>query len=85
MSHQFQTAKGLEADRAACGTDARVLLTEVAFKWLMAGQGWWIDTTRLHADPSYAARFVRLALTSQSPALRECAAVLQGQIGDPAR
>ena len=25
-----------------------MLLTEVDFKWLMAGQGWWIDLRRLN-------------------------------------
>ena len=42
-------------------TDERVLLLEeVDFKWLMAGQGWWIDTARLHNDPAYAARWLEL-------------------------
>lgn len=52
------------------------LLAEVDFKWLMAGQGWWIDTTRFHSDASYAAWFIGSAMASQSPALRASAACL---------
>ena len=63
--------------------DGASLVTEVDFKWLMAGQGWWIDTTRFHSDPSYAARFLRLALASSSFALRQCAALLQDLMGGP--
>ena len=53
------------------------LLAEVDFKWLMAGQGWWVDTTRFHVDPLYAAMFLRSALASHCAALRDCAACLQ--------
>lgn len=56
------------------------LLAEVDFKWLMAGQGWWIDTRRFHADPVYASSFLRLAMGSPSFALRDCAALLLAQI-----
>lgn len=54
-----------------------VLLEEVDFKWLMAGQGWWIDTTRLHTDPSYARQLFDLVDDTPSSALRDCAALLQ--------
>lgn len=54
-----------------------VLLEEVDFKWLMAGQGWWIDTTRLHTDPSYARQLFDLIDDTPSSALRDCAALLQ--------
>jgi hypothetical protein len=57
------------------------LLAQVDFKWLMAGQGWWINPTRFRSDPSYAIGFLRLAMASQSGTLRECAASLQAQIG----
>ncbi|MDP2366962.1 hypothetical protein [Rhodoferax sp.] len=61
-------------------TDGRgLLLTEVDFKWLMAGQGWWINTKRLHSDAAYAAGLVGLALASPCAALRECAALLRAQ------
>lgn len=63
--------------------DGSSLLTEVDFKWLMAGQGWWIDTARFHSDPAYAARFLRLARASSSFALRQCAALLQARMGGP--
>ena len=70
-------------DAAPSGDEEILLLEEVDFKWLMAGQGWWIDTTRLHSDPSYAARFLRLAKASPSFALRQCATILQKLIGVP--
>lgn len=82
MNSQIQTGQNPHDGPTATGADARVsLLTDVDFKWLMAGQGWWIDTTRLHCDASYAAGLLRLALASPSFALRECAAALQTQIG----
>ncbi len=73
------------ADEAASSADEQVsLLAEIDFKWLMAGQGWWIETTRFHSDPAYAIGFLRLAMASQSFALRDCAASLQAQMGGPA-
>ena len=84
MGKQIRTVDGLKIGQPAGVADARIsLLTEVAFKWLMAGQGWWIDTTRMYGDPSYAAGFLRLAMASQSVALRECALRLQAQIEGP--
>jgi hypothetical protein len=53
------------------------LLAEVDFKWLMAGQGLWIDPTRLHNDPSYATVMLSCALDSPLAAIRDSAAVLQ--------
>jgi len=58
-----------------------VLLEEVDFKWLMAGQGWWIDTTRLHTDPGYARQLFDLVDNNPSSALRDCAALLQAHSG----
>ena len=58
-----------------------LLLEETDFKWLMAGQGWWIDTTRLHNDPAYAARLLGLAEADALPALRDCATLLRAQVG----
>jgi hypothetical protein len=57
------------------------LLKEVDFKWLMAGQGWWIDTDRLHNDPSYAAHLLDLVEVTKSAALKDCAALLRTQVG----
>ena len=57
--------------------DSSVLLEEVDFKWLMAGQGWWVDTERLHTDRCYAEGLLKLANTIASPALHDCAAWLQ--------
>lgn len=67
---------------ADAGTDERlVLLEEVDFKWLMAGQGWWIDTWRLHTDASYASHLLQLVEQTPSAALRTCAAHLQARLG----
>jgi hypothetical protein len=81
MTMRVPATQGPWVDEAAGSGDERVsLLTEIEFKWLMAGQGWWIDTTRFHSDPSYAACFLGLALASQSVALRESATLLQAQL-----
>ena len=63
-------------DACAC------LLARVDFKWLMAGQGWWIDPHRFEHDRLYAAEVLRFALASPSLVLRACAASLQIQLGD---
>ena len=63
-------------------SDERVLLLEeVDFKWLMAGQGWWIDTTRLHNDPNYATHLFDLVDASALPALQDCALLLRAKVG----
>lgn len=53
------------------------LLLEVDFKWLMAGQGCWVDPDRLHADPGYASDCLKAAVGSPCEALRRCARFLQ--------
>lgn len=63
---------------AACPAD---LLIEVDFKWLMAGQGNWIDPVRLHADPQYAHHCLQAAINSPCDALRQCAHHLQTALG----
>jgi hypothetical protein len=63
-----------------CPHDRGLLLAEVDFKWLMAGEGWSIDTSHFHDDPAQAAVFLQLALESHSQALRQCAASLQTQM-----
>ena len=85
MNQQFQTAEARTGDGTASAADARAcMLTEIAFKWLMAGQGCWVDSARLHGDPAYVKSLLLLALASQSPELRECAMVLQAQVVAPA-
>ncbi|APW45905.1 hypothetical protein [Rhodoferax antarcticus] len=62
-------------------TDERlVLLEEVDFKWLMTGQGWWVDTERLHTDTGYASHLLHLVTQNPSAALRNCAARLQARL-----
>lgn len=56
------------------------ILAEVVFKWLMAGHGWWVDTSRFQNDRPYAAGLLRNAMESDSGALRNCASRLLIQI-----
>ena len=85
MMTQVQTEPGSQVTGDAGSAEAPgLLLTEVDFKWLMAGQGWWINLQRLHCDPSYAAGILHSALTSPCDALRECAALLQARLGGAA-
>jgi hypothetical protein len=65
---------------ASCTDERVLLLEEVDFKWLMAGQGWWIDTTRLHNDPAYATQLLDLVETTGLPALKDCATQLRAQV-----
>ena len=85
MTMQVQTGQGSQVIGDSDSAEAQgLLLSEVDFKWLMAGQGWWINPQRLHCDPSYAAGFLRSALASPCDALRECAALLQARLGGAA-
>ena len=59
------------------------LLARVDFKWLMAGQGWWIDPHRFESDGAYAVEVLLFALASESRTLRACAAALQTQLCEP--
>jgi hypothetical protein len=56
------------------------LLTEVDFKWLMAGIGIWIDPTQLHLDPVYAQANLQNALRSHCEPLRRCAVALRTEL-----
>ena len=49
------------------------MLIEVDFKWLMAGQGYWVDTTRLRTDSNYAHTCVEQALHSHCSELQRFA------------
>ncbi len=84
MTMQLSSEPGSLAPRHAFGADPRaLLLTEVDFKWLMAGQGCWVNTRRFHADPAYAADLLRVAATSPCAALRECALALRALVSGP--
>lgn len=54
----------------------------VDFKWLMAGQGWWVDLTRLQRDAAYADDCIASALASPCQPLRQRAEVLQARCQD---
>ncbi len=78
---QTYTRATRPSDEATQMPDERlVLLEEVDFKWLMAGQGWWIDTARLHSDPCYATHLLDLVEVTTSTALKDCAALLRAQV-----
>ncbi len=80
INMQSQTEHQARAETSARQADERVLLLEeVNFKWLLAGMGLWIDMSRFHNDPGYAAHFLAQAEASDSNALRKCAASLQGK------
>ena len=79
---QDQTSLWLTRARDESEPDAcALLLARVDLKWLMAGQGWWIDPHRFEHEASYADSVLRFALESQSPALRECAVSIQTRLG----
>jgi hypothetical protein len=56
------------------------LLAEVDFKWLMAGQGCWIDPSRLRIDRAYARDCLGSALNSGCEPLRRCAQRLLNEL-----
>lgn len=56
------------------------MLTEIDFKWLMAGLGFWVDPTQLHLDPNYAQASLQNALRSHCEPLRRCAAALKTEL-----
>ncbi|MBT2303182.1 hypothetical protein J7E70_22285 [Variovorax paradoxus] len=46
-------------------------LSLVAFKWLMAGIGWWVDLPRLQSDKAYMDKCLQRALRSESKLLQK--------------
>ena len=78
---QDQTSPWLKSSRDESDPDAcALLLARVDLKWLMAGQGWWIDPHRFEHEALYADSVLRFALESHFPALRECAVSLQTRL-----
>ena len=81
MMGAFGSDQSSTSESGAASAEARTdLLTEIDFKWLMAGAGWWVDMVRFQQDPAYAAQFLRSALASPCGALRDCAALLQARL-----
>lgn len=76
------TSAGVEVAKDDSFDACICLLTRVDFKWLMAGQGWWIDPYRFEHDRLYAAEMLGFALASPSMVLRACAVTLQVQLGE---
>ncbi len=59
------------------------ILAEVDFKWLMAGQGHWVDTTMLRTDTGYAHQCVETALQCPCTALQAIAPVFDHPANAP--
>ena len=76
----FQQGSPATGNTAAMPDTQAALLNEVDFKWLMAGQGCWVDSARLQADASYASDMLKRARASSCTALRHCASTLQAQM-----
>ncbi|HXD07604.1 MAG TPA: hypothetical protein VN680_16250 [Burkholderiaceae bacterium] len=55
----------------AAGPGAVAWVELVDFKWLMAGQGWWVDLGHLQRDRTYALACVRRGMASNVAPLRE--------------
>jgi hypothetical protein len=82
MIMQTHTAAAQSAEPFVQAPDERlVLLEEIDFKWLMAGQGWWVDTARLHNDPSYADHWLAMVDATKSVALQDCVNLLRARVG----
>ncbi|HWP20932.1 MAG TPA: hypothetical protein VNO84_17515 [Burkholderiaceae bacterium] len=58
-------------------TEPAPWLALVDFKWLMAGQGWWVDLSRMQRDEDYARACIECALGTDCEPLRERARALQ--------
>lgn len=57
-----------------------VLIDLVAFKWLMAGLGWWVDLGRFRRDAAYARVCAERGAGSELAALRQRSAALLAQM-----
>ena len=78
--HEQPFDRAANSDEAQTFANSLSVLAEVSFKWLMAGQGWHIDTARFYRDPKYAAGFIQLARSSSSATLRECADMVEAEM-----
>lgn len=58
------------------------LIAEVDLKWLLAGQGRWVDTALLHTNNSYAKQVLQDAIDSPLTPLHDCGVSLQRQMPD---
>jgi len=56
--------------------DDTALLNLVSFKWLMAGQGWWVNLSRMQQDPCYLRACAQCGLDSGHALLQERSAGL---------
>jgi len=64
--------------------DSNDPLTElVAFKWLMAGRGWWVDVPRFRRDMVYAQECAHRAAESGQELLARSSAALLAQMPRP--
>ena len=67
----------LETEKSSISRDAMLLLVD--FKWLMAGQGYWLDVARWGCDTEYRRHLVAAALRSENATVRSAALRLTAQ------
>ena len=53
------------------------LIAEIDLKWLFSGQGRWVDSVKLHSDPSYVQQILQDAVDSPPGPLHDCGVELQ--------
>jgi hypothetical protein len=56
------------------------LLAEVDLKWLLAGQGRWVDCAQMHSNATYARQILQEAVASPVLPLHDCGVDLQKQM-----
>ncbi len=67
-------ADPLEAEVTRISRADTLLLVD--FKWLMAGQGWWLDMAAWGHDRAYTAQLLQCALQNDNETLRATAKLL---------
>lgn len=66
--------------RSVEDTQRDELLAEVDLKWLLAGQGRWVDSAQMHSNAAYARQILQEAVASQVLPLHDCGVGLQKQM-----
>jgi hypothetical protein len=61
----------MSQEQASCSRADTLLLVD--FKWLMAGQGWWLDMSAWGHDRAYTAQLLQCALQNDNETLRATA------------
>ncbi len=67
-------------ERSAEDSQRDELLAEVDLKWLLAGQGRWVDSEKMHSNAAYARQILQEAVASPVLPLHDCGVDLQKQM-----